>query len=260
MIVFFLNGGLGLRLLDFVIQREIPEKIIIVTNNSDKKGFEFKEQAQESLSKSQNLNAKILSWDEFKAFSHGNQNLKIGVSAMFGHIIPQNVIEAFEIGIFNLHPSLLPINRGANPIMWAILDNQPQGVTLHKVDNSIDTGPIVSQMKLETSLDMNACKIYELCMDALFDIFVSKWEDLISGKVLYSNQPLELGNIHFAKEIKILERVNYDEAITPRELIRRIQAFDHGNLRKLKYVDENNHEWEMSINLRKCEQSEDQRL
>ena len=253
MIVLFLNGDLGLRLLNFAIERKTAEVILIVTNNSDKQGFEFKKQAYEVLSITNNVNIMIISWDEFKAFKFRNLHLKVGISAMFGHIIPQSIIENFRFGIFNLHPSLLPINRGANPIMWSILDNQPQGVTLHKVDNNIDTGPIVSQIELETSLDMNAHKIYELCMDALFDIFVSKWQDLINGKVSYSNQPVGLGNIHFAREIKVFERVTYDEKTTPGELIRRIQAFDHGKLRKLKYIDENNHEWELSINLKKCE-------
>ena len=253
MIVFFLNGSLGLRLLNFVIQRKIADKILVVSNNSNKQGSDFRKQAQEILSISNNLNIIMISWDEFKASNFRNQNLKLGISAMFGHVIPQNIIETFRFGIFNLHPSLLPINRGANPIMWAILDHQPQGATLHKVDSNIDTGPIVSQIELKTSLDMNANRIYELCMDALFDIFVAKWEDLIDGKVLYSNQPVGLGNIHFAKEITVFERVTYDEKITPGELIRRIQAFDHGKVRKLKYIDENNHEWELSINLEKCE-------
>ena len=47
---------------------------------------------------------------------------------------------------FNIHPSYLPAYKGPEPIAWGVLDRQKQfGVTLHEVDEGIDTGAIFAQ-------------------------------------------------------------------------------------------------------------------
>lgn len=46
----------------------------------------------------------------------------------------------------NIHPSLLPSYRGTNPVYWALAENQSHtGITIHTMDEGIDTGAIVAQ-------------------------------------------------------------------------------------------------------------------
>lgn len=72
----------------------------------------------------------------------------LGVLAAYGAIIPKEVIKSFPHGILNIHPSLLPKNRGASPIQAAILAGETEtGVTIIKIDELLDHGPIVSQFK-----------------------------------------------------------------------------------------------------------------
>ena len=75
----------------------------------------------------------------------------IGVLASFGVLIPSSVLEAFEPeGILNIHPSLLPLYRGASPIESAILDGADEfGVSVMKLAKKMDAGPIYSQATLE---------------------------------------------------------------------------------------------------------------
>lgn len=68
------------------------------------------------------------------------------VVAAFGQILPGSVLEIPRFGVLNIHPSLLPRWRGAAPIQAAILAGDPvTGVTVMKMDEGLDTGPIVAQ-------------------------------------------------------------------------------------------------------------------
>lgn len=75
-----------------------------------------------------------------------NGHAPTGVLVSYGKIIPQSVIDAFEIGIINVHPSLLPIYRGPSPIESAILNGDNQtGVTIMQLNAAMDAGPIYTQ-------------------------------------------------------------------------------------------------------------------
>lgn len=73
-----------------------------------------------------------------------------GVLVSFGKIIPKEIIDFFDPGIINLHPSLLPKYRGSTPIETAILNgDQEIGVSLMQLDPKMDAGPIYSQEKID---------------------------------------------------------------------------------------------------------------
>lgn len=67
------------------------------------------------------------------------------ISFGYRHIIPKAVLDTAKCDVFNVHISLLPLNRGAHPNFWAHYDGTPSGVTIHKVDAHLDTGPILDQ-------------------------------------------------------------------------------------------------------------------
>lgn len=75
-------------------------------------------------------------------------NTSVGVLADFGLIIPQAILNLFPKGIINIHPSYLPKYRGPTPVQTAILNGEKvTGVTIIKLDEEIDHGPIVAQEK-----------------------------------------------------------------------------------------------------------------
>jgi UDP-4-amino-4-deoxy-L-arabinose formyltransferase/UDP-glucuronic acid dehydrogenase (UDP-4-keto-hexauronic acid decarboxylating) len=72
------------------------------------------------------------------------------VCCSYSMLIRPDVLEAVSGRAFNVHASLLPRNRGPNPVQWAIIKGEPvTGVTLHVMDEGIDTGPIIAQVEEE---------------------------------------------------------------------------------------------------------------
>jgi methionyl-tRNA formyltransferase len=70
----------------------------------------------------------------------------LGVLADYGQIVPPAVLGLPRHGILNIHPSLLPRHRGATPIPAAIASGDDRtGVTIIRMDDGIDTGPVVAQ-------------------------------------------------------------------------------------------------------------------
>lgn len=90
-----------------------------------------------------------------------------GVLASFGVMIPSSVLDVFEPeGILNVHPSLLPLYRGASPIESAILAGDSDfSVSIMKLVKRMDAGPIYYQTTLE---DLPLCKnkIYKSLAEA----------------------------------------------------------------------------------------------
>jgi len=76
------------------------------------------------------------------------------IVAAYGIILPSYVIDKFPLGIINLHPSLLPKFRGASPVATAILQGcKETGVTIMKIDEGMDTGPILKQKSVKIISD-----------------------------------------------------------------------------------------------------------
>lgn len=88
-------------------------------------------------------------------------NADLAVVAAYGLILPKPILEAPKGGCVNVHASLLPRWRGAAPIQRAILaGDEMSGVTIMKMDEGLDTGPML--LKRELSLEQkNAGQVTE---------------------------------------------------------------------------------------------------
>ena len=80
------------------------------------------------------------------------EQAQVFVVASYGKIIPASIINIPPRKTLNIHPSLLPIFRGASPLQSAILhDTKDTGITLMRIDEKIDHGPIVAQEKIHVA-------------------------------------------------------------------------------------------------------------
>lgn len=68
------------------------------------------------------------------------------VVVAYGRILPPALLQLFPRGTYNLHASLLPKYRGAAPIQWALIQGEREtGVTLFRLDDELDHGPVLLQ-------------------------------------------------------------------------------------------------------------------
>lgn len=82
------------------------------------------------------------------AFAEQIRALKpeIGIVVAYGKIIPQEIIELFPKGLFNVHFSLLPALRGAAPMQWSLLNgDQETGVCFFRIVPELDAGAVVAR-------------------------------------------------------------------------------------------------------------------
>lgn len=84
---------------------------------------------------------------EWSEFERGRWDVAIVVD--YGKILPVSLLSIPKKGFLNVHPSLLPRLRGASPMRSAILNDEKEtGVTVMRVDEQMDHGPIVAQKRV----------------------------------------------------------------------------------------------------------------
>lgn len=85
--------------------------------------------------------------DNITTLSEKTGESPVGVLVSYGKIIPQSIIDLFEPGIINVHPSLLPKYRGPSPVEAAIVNGDTEtGVTIMQLSAAMDAGPIYTQV------------------------------------------------------------------------------------------------------------------
>lgn len=105
------------------------------------------------------------------------------VVASFGQILPNKILEIPKIAAVNIHPSLLPTFRGPSPIQNAILNGDKiTGVTIIKMDDKMDHGPIIEQTEVEIkeneTFESFAEKSFKLASEMLPSLLINhdKWK------------------------------------------------------------------------------------
>jgi methionyl-tRNA formyltransferase len=77
------------------------------------------------------------------------------ITAHFEKLIKKDLLDIPIVGALNLHPSLLPYYRGMSPQHWPIINGEKKtGITVHFLDEGIDTGDIVQQKEIELTDNM----------------------------------------------------------------------------------------------------------
>lgn len=109
-------------------------------------------------------------------------------------IIKKNIINQFKIGILNMHPGILPNNRGLDTHKWAIINNVKQGVTCHLINEKVDLGKMICKKNInvfrqDTLVDINY-RLQNLELKLMIDSI-----KILKKKIKFSNIK-NLKNLH----------------------------------------------------------------
>lgn len=170
-------------------------KILFLTNNEITKPLSdwLKFEAHENLV----IYSKQLAPDIIKEISPD-----MLVSYNYRYIIKEDVLALVDNRAINLHISLLPWNRGAQPNFWSFIENTPKGVTIHLIDKGLDTGDILLQKGKHFDEDIETLETsYEFLHKEIQNLFRLKWEELKNFKLQPAKQKGE-GSIHLNKDFE----------------------------------------------------------
>lgn len=150
-ICFIGSGNFALPILQFLAKNF--EVALVVTRPDAKKGRGQKLVFSDVHELAQNLGIETLTPDTINDLETiekiKESEIDLGILASYSEILSVDVIKAFKLGILNIHPSLLPKYRGAEPIRWPIRKGEKTtGTTMMMLTEKLDRGNIVEQKEI----------------------------------------------------------------------------------------------------------------
>ena len=105
----------------------------------------------------------------------------------------------------NLHISLLPWNRGADPNLWSFLKDTPKGITIHYIDSGVDTGDILLQKEFDFNLEEDTLKTtYDFLNKEIIRLFKNNYKKIFHNLIKPQKQNLFSGSVQ-----KLKDKVKY---------------------------------------------------
>ena len=145
--------------------------------------------------------------EEYQFIKELNADLAIVVA--YGQIIPKNFLNLTKKGFINIHGSLLPKWRGAAPIQRSIMNlDKETGISIMKIDEKLDVGPVCKKFKIKISDEDNASslsdKLSKLAAEKISEVI----DDIIEDNTKFEQQ--DHTNATYAKKIEKIEgKINW---------------------------------------------------
>ena len=229
MIDLYLGGDLGVWVLDNILSNNIYQ---VFTNEKN------------IIEKSKSLDIPVSSQDPNVIEFTSSLN---AFSIHYPNILKPHVISKYN-KIYNLHPSFLPWGRGYYPIFWALWENTPAGATLHEINEGIDQGNIVHQIRVDYNDSDTGYSLFLRVREAEKKIFLEYWEKIINGKELSSIPQKDNGSYHSKKEFMKLKTNSNWEVMSAKDLIKLIRCFSFNGYSGLEILLEQK-KFEISIKI-----------
>ena len=126
------------------------------------------------------------------------------ISFNYRHVIKKDVLDFMQGKVINLHTSLLPYNRGSSPNFFSFFDDTPKGVTIHLMDEGLDTGDILLQKELAFDEEKETfASTYECLLAEIKALFRENWQAIKEGSLVPTKQK-EGGSSHRLKELEVI--------------------------------------------------------
>ncbi len=212
-IVFMGTPNFAVPSLDILLKSD--HKILSVYTQSTKKskrGHKYHLSPVEKFSLEKSLNVRspeILDTEEEYNFFK-SLDMDIAVVVAYGKIIPKRFLNLPKYGFINIHASILPKWRGAAPIQRAIINlDKKTGISIMKVEEKLDCGPVLLQKEVNINADDNSKSLAEKLSFLGANSLIDAIELFKKDKVKFSEQ--DHSKASYAKKITKSEaRINWD--------------------------------------------------
>ena len=135
----------------------------------------------------------------------------IAIVVAYGQIIPKEYLSLVKKGFINIHASLLPKWRGAAPIQRSIMNLEKEtGISIMKIGEKLDTGPVCNSYKIEIMTDDNSETISEKLSTLGAQKILDNIDDILEGKIEFREQ-IHSKASYAAKIEKTEGQINWNE-------------------------------------------------
>ncbi|RJQ53801.1 MAG: hypothetical protein C4526_06200 [Nitrospiraceae bacterium] len=126
-------------------------------------------------------------------------------------VIKPEVFRLSRYGTINIHCGITPEYRSADPILWALYNNEPDkvGVTVHFVDEGIDTGDIIYQKAVGVTKDDNLDALYCKCIKTGAELMIKAIDDIERGEVKTFRKDAVPGRAYYHMDLGIWQYMNF---------------------------------------------------
>ena len=125
--------------------------------------------------------------DEYNYIKKIEPTIVIVIS--YGQIIPKEFLELSKKGFLNIHASILPKFRGAAPIQRAIMSQDSEtGISFMKINEHLDTGPILETYKIKINSNLNATEIEKKLSQLAAEKILENIDNIIKDKANFKEQ------------------------------------------------------------------------
>ena len=135
----------------------------------------------------------------------------LAIVVAYGQIIPKKFLSLTKTGFINIHASLLPKWRGAAPIQRSIMNlDQETGISIMRIAERLDTGPVCNNYKIQINENLNALEISEKLSNLAAEKILDNVDDILEDKANFVEQ--DHLNATYASKIQKNEgQINWDE-------------------------------------------------
>lgn len=183
-VVLISGGGSNLKaLLDAAAEHTYPAKVVAVGSDTDAPGLEYARDAK--------VDAFIVrprdfenreAWGEALAAEIRKHAPDLVVSAGLMRVLPAGFVREFSPRLINTHPALLPLFPGAHAVRDALAAGATEtGVTVHIIDEGVDTGPVLRQRAVSILADESEDELHERIKQIERPLLVDTVRDIATG-------------------------------------------------------------------------------
>ena len=212
-IVLFADGFVGEKLVRFLLKGFKDQIFLIIT---------YEDNQISKMAKIANIRT-FAFYDNDHLINNLPKKFDLGFLLWWPKVIKKEILSLSKEGFYNLHPSLLPFSKGKHPNFWSIRNEEPYGVSIHKVREEIDTGEIIAQKSIPIGWEDNGGTLYKKSERECINLFKKTFPKILVNKITKTIKNSG-GSFHLEKEMFLESEIDLEKSYKAKDLFNLLRA------------------------------------
>lgn len=177
--------------------------------------------------------------------------LDFALSVHFGRLIREPLLSAPRWGWLNLHPSFVPYNRGWHTPTWAILEGTPFGVSLHRMVEEVDAGPVLRRRRVAVGPADTAQSLYQRALAAELVLLQETWPTIVGGEWDLRPNRVEQGTVHSRSDLEEsgVRKLDREAMVRAGDLIDLLRALTTSQSSEAVYFEVEGRQYRITVDI-----------